>query len=64
MNTTNLEHAHRNDSKPSTQRHGVPIALLGGIAAISVAFTALVTFGFFERQAIPSEARLLCGHLA
>jgi putative photosynthetic complex assembly protein len=61
MNTANLLHTQRNDSKPSTQRHGVPIALLGGIAVISVGFTSLVSLEVFERQAIPSEARAAAG---
>lgn len=62
MNTASLQELpHRHDSKPSEARHGIPVALMGGIVAISVIFTAAVSFGVFERQAIPSEARAAAG---
>ncbi|UAB78021.1 photosynthetic complex assembly protein [Erythrobacter sp. SCSIO 43205] len=41
--------------------HRVPIMLMGGIITISLALTTAVTLGFFERQAIPSEAREQAG---
>lgn len=41
--------------------HRVPIMLMGGIVMISLALTSAVSLGFFERQAIPSEAREQAG---
>ncbi len=41
--------------------HKVPLMLMGGIVAISLALTASVTLGFFERQAVPAEARAAAG---
>lgn len=41
--------------------HRVPLYLMGGIVAISLALTASVTFGFFERQSVPVEARAAAG---
>ncbi|WP_298468451.1 photosynthetic complex assembly protein PuhC [uncultured Erythrobacter sp.] len=41
--------------------HKVPIAMMGGIVALSVALTASVTFGFFDREAVPSEVRAAAG---
>jgi putative photosynthetic complex assembly protein len=41
--------------------HKVPLFLMGGIVAISLALTASVTLGFFERQAVPAEARAAAG---
>ena len=38
-----------------------PLMLMGGIIAISLALTAGVSFGFFERQSVPSEARAAAG---
>lgn len=37
--------------------HKVPLYMMGGVIAISLALTASVSLGFFERQAIPSEIR-------
>lgn len=41
--------------------HRVPIIMMGSLVAASVALTSLVSFGFFERQAIPSETRTQAG---
>ena len=41
--------------------HKVPLLLMGGLVAISVALTASVTLGVFERQAVPAEARAAAG---
>lgn len=41
--------------------HKVPLFLMGGIVAISVALTAGVSLGVFERQAVPAEARAAAG---
>lgn len=41
--------------------HRVPLMLMGGIVAISLALTSLVTFGFLPRQSVPSEARAAAG---
>jgi len=62
MNSASLQaSSSRHDSKPSEARHGIPVALMGGIVVISLAFTSAVSLGFFERQAIPSEARAAAG---
>ncbi|MEM1052228.1 MAG: photosynthetic complex assembly protein PuhC [Pseudomonadota bacterium] len=62
MNSASLQHVQsRFDSKPSKARHGVPLFLIAGIIVISLTFTAMVSIGFFERQAIPSEARAAAG---
>ncbi|TAD76215.1 MAG: photosynthetic complex assembly protein [Sphingomonadales bacterium] len=41
--------------------HKAPLMLMGGIVAISLALTAGVSLGFFERQSVPSEARAAAG---
>jgi putative photosynthetic complex assembly protein len=41
--------------------HRVPLILMGGIVAISLALTASVTFGLFPRQSVPAEARAAAG---
>jgi putative photosynthetic complex assembly protein len=41
--------------------HRVPLYLMGGIVAISLALTASVTLGFFERQSVPTKARAEAG---
>lgn len=41
--------------------HRVPIIMMGSLIAASLALTSLVSLGFFERQAIPSEARAEAG---
>jgi putative photosynthetic complex assembly protein len=41
--------------------HKVPLFLMGGIVVISVALTAGVTLGVFERQSVPAEARAAAG---
>lgn len=41
--------------------HKVPLIMMGGVAAISLALTAAVTMGYFERTAIPSEVRAELG---
>lgn len=37
--------------------HKVPLLMMGAVVGISLALTAGVSFGFFERQAVPSEVR-------
>jgi len=41
--------------------HKVPLMLMGGIIAISLALTASVTLGFLPKQSVPSEARGAAG---
>jgi putative photosynthetic complex assembly protein len=41
--------------------HKVPLMLMGGIIAISLALTASVTMGFLPKQSVPSEARAAAG---
>jgi putative photosynthetic complex assembly protein len=41
--------------------HKVPLYLMGGIVAISLALTASVTLGFVDRTAVPAEARAAAG---
>jgi len=41
--------------------HKVPLLLMGGIIAASLALTASVTFGLFPREAVPAEARAAAG---
>ncbi len=41
--------------------HRTPLLLMGGIVAISLALTASVSFGLFERQSVPAEARAAAG---
>lgn len=38
-----------------------PLMLMGGLVAISLALTAGVTTGVFERQSVPAEARAAAG---
>ncbi|MEM7665010.1 MAG: photosynthetic complex assembly protein PuhC [Pseudomonadota bacterium] len=41
--------------------HKVPLILMGGVVAISLIMTMSVTFGFFDRSAVPSEVRAAQG---
>lgn len=41
--------------------HKMPLILMGGIVAISLALTASVTLGFLPKQSVPSEARAAAG---
>ena len=41
--------------------HRVPLLLMGGLVAISLAMTASVTLGFFERTSDPVELRAEAG---
>jgi putative photosynthetic complex assembly protein len=41
--------------------HKVPLMLMGGIVAISLALTASVSLGFLPRQSVPAEARAAAG---
>ena len=41
--------------------HRVPLIMMGALIAITLALTSAVSLGFFERQAIPSEAREAAG---
>lgn len=51
----------REYEKDEVTVHKVPLMLMGGIIAISVALTASVQFGFFERSAVPEVARAEAG---
>ncbi|QUL38023.1 photosynthetic complex assembly protein PuhC [Erythrobacter sp. JK5] len=44
--------------------HKLPLMMMGGVVAFSLALTTMVSFGIFERQAIPSEIRAAEGTLA
>ncbi|MFL0355848.1 photosynthetic complex assembly protein PuhC [Erythrobacter sp. GH1-10] len=37
--------------------HKVPIMMMGGVVAISLALTSVVAFGYVDRAAVPSEVR-------
>ncbi|MEL7218094.1 MAG: photosynthetic complex assembly protein PuhC [Pseudomonadota bacterium] len=41
--------------------HRLPLIMMGGVVAISLALTASVSLGFFEREAVPSEVRAAAG---
>lgn len=41
--------------------HKVPLMLMGGIVAISLALTASVTMGLMPKQSVPAEARAAAG---
>jgi putative photosynthetic complex assembly protein len=41
--------------------HKVPLMLMGGIVAISLALTASVSLGFVKRTSVPAEARAAAG---
>ncbi len=41
--------------------HKMPLILMGGIIAISVALTASVTLGLVPKQSVPAEARAAAG---
>ncbi|WP_285713397.1 photosynthetic complex assembly protein PuhC [Erythrobacter oryzae] len=41
--------------------HRVPLMLMSGIIAISIALTASVTLGFVPKQSVPAEARAAAG---
>lgn len=41
--------------------HRMPLILMGGMVAISLALTASVSLGIFERQSVPAEARAAAG---
>lgn len=51
----------REYEKDEVTVHKVPLMLMGGIIAISVALTSSVTLGFLPRQSVPSEARAAAG---
>lgn len=51
----------REYEKDEVTVHKIPIYLMGGVVAISLALTASVTLGFFERQSVPAEARAAAG---
>jgi putative photosynthetic complex assembly protein len=59
MNALVSEHG-----SPEPFRHRVPVILMGGLVVLSLALTTSVSLGFFERQAIPSEARAASGATA
>lgn len=41
--------------------HRLPVMMAGAFVAITLALTTAVSFGYFERQAVPSEARAAAG---
>ncbi len=41
--------------------HKLPLMMMGGVVAISLALTASVSLGFFEREAVPSVVRAEAG---
>lgn len=47
----------REYEKDEVTVHKVPLMLMGGIVLISLALTASVRLGFFERSAVPEVAR-------
>lgn len=47
----------REYEKDEVTVHKVPLMLMGGIVLISLALTASVQLGFFERSAVPEVAR-------
>ncbi len=44
--------------------HKLPLMMMGGVVAISLALTASVSLGFFEREAVPSVVRAEAGTMA
>ncbi len=44
--------------------HRAPIIMMGALMVATLALTASVSFGFFERQSIPSEARADAGTMS
>ena len=44
--------------------HRVPVMLMGGLIATTIALTSMVSLGLFERQSIPSEARAAAGTMS
>lgn len=44
--------------------HRIPLMMMGALIAATVALTASVSLGFFERQSIPSEARAEAGTMS
>ncbi|MCR9179570.1 photosynthetic complex assembly protein PuhC [Erythrobacter sanguineus] len=51
----------REYEKDEVTVHKVPLMLMGGIVLISLALTASVQLGFFERSSIPEQARAEAG---
>ena len=51
----------REYEKDEVTVHKVPLMLMGGIVVISLALTASVRLGFFERSAVPEVARAEAG---
>ena len=51
----------REYEKDEVTVHKAPLVLMGGIIAISLALTASVRLGIFEREAVPAEARAAAG---
>ncbi len=51
----------REYEKDEVTVHKVPLMLMGGIVLISLALTASVQLGFFERSAVPEVARAEAG---
>jgi putative photosynthetic complex assembly protein len=51
----------REYEKDEVTVHKLPLMLMGGIVAISLALTAAVRLGFFERSAVPEVARAEAG---
>lgn len=51
----------REYEKDEVTVHKAPLMLMGGLIAISLALTVSVRLGFFEREAVPAEARAAAG---
>ncbi len=51
----------REYEKDEVTVHKAPLILMGGMVAVSLALTASVQLGIFERQSVPSEARAAAG---
>ncbi|MDJ0643637.1 MAG: photosynthetic complex assembly protein PuhC [Erythrobacter sp.] len=41
--------------------HKIPLVMMGSLVVVSLALTASVTLGFFDREAVPSEVRAAAG---
>ncbi len=44
--------------------HRVPLMMMGGLIASVLALTSAVSFGFFDRQSVPAEARADAGTMS
>jgi len=51
----------REYEKDEVTVHKVPLMLMGGLVALSLALTASVSFGFIDRTSVPAESRAAAG---